>query len=143
MKEAAPDKLADAWYAGHDQDDNNQYYASNYDEEVFINFYGIESVCSNSHQSFPSKSLLHKYLKTTYSPGNLGYSQTPTSSLTSVPVQISKATLDSIGSGLAFRGWSYAIASVILSPHTVQLQSDSAASCCLDTGCGVTLVDRQ
>ena len=39
MEETATDKPTDAWYTSHDQDDNHQYYASDYHEEVFVNFY--------------------------------------------------------------------------------------------------------
>ena len=143
MEEAATDKLVDVWYACHDQDDNDQYYTSDYDEEVFVNFHGIESVCSDCHQFFLYWLLLHTHLKAACLPGNLRHPQVPTLSPTSLHLRISKATLDSIGSGFAFRGWRYATASVALSPHAVPLQSDLAAFCCLDTGCGVTVADKE
>ena len=143
MKEAATDKPADAWYVGHDMNDNDQYYASDYGKEVFVNFHGIESVCSNRHQSFPSRSLLYKHLKGACFLGNLRNPQAPNSSPTSLHVRISKATLDNIGSGLAFRGCSYKTASFTLLLHAMPLQSDLAASCCLDSGYGMTLVDGE
>ena len=143
MEEAAIDKPADAWYTGHNQDNNDQYYASNYDGEAFVNFHGIESVCSIYHQSFLFRSLLHKHLKAACLPGNLSHSQARTSLPTSLPIQISKSTLDSIGSDLTFRSGIYATASVTFSSHAVLLQSDLVASCCLDTGCGMTLVNRE
>lgn len=143
MGEIASDKPADTWYTGHNQDDNNQYYASKYDKEVFINFYRIELVYNNYHQFFPSKSSFHKHLKTFCLPSNLWHFRVPTLLLTSLLVQISKATLDSIGLGFAFRSWSYTTALVTLSPHAVPLQSDSVAFCCLDMGCNVTFVERE
>ncbi len=121
MEEAAIDEPADAWYAGHDQDDNDQYYASDYIEEVLVNFHGIESVCIDCQQSFSSRSLLHKQLEAVCLPDNLMHPQASTWLPTSLPVWISKATFDSIGSGIAFRGWSYSTASVTLSPHAVPL----------------------
>lgn len=143
MGETAPNKPADAWYTSHDQDDNDQYYASNYNKVVFINFHGIESVCNNCHQSFSFKSMLYKHLKATYLPGYLRQSQAPTSLLISLPIQRFKAKLYSISSGLAFKDWSYMIALVTLSPYAMPFQSDSAASYCLNRGCGVTLINKK
>ena len=47
-----------------------------------------------------------------------------------------------MGSGLAFREWTYATAAVTLVPQVMPLDSDPSATACLDTGCGVTLVDK-
>ncbi len=47
-----------------------------------------------------------------------------------------------MSSGLAFRGWTYATAAVTLVPQVLPLESDPSAMACLDTGCGVTLVDK-
>ena len=47
-----------------------------------------------------------------------------------------------MGSGLAFRGWTYATAAVTLLPQVLPLESDLSATACLDTGCGMTLVDK-
>ena len=104
MERAATEKSADACNTDHDQNDNDQYYASDYKEEVFVNFHGIELVCSNCHQYFPSGSLVHKYLEAACFPGHLRHPQVPTPFPTSFSIRISKATLDSIGLSLAFRG---------------------------------------
>lgn len=58
-------------------------------------------------------------------------------------IQISKAKLDSIGSGFAFRGWNYAIALVTLFSHVVLLWSDLASFCYFGTDCGITFVNRK
>ena len=55
IEEAATDEPVDACYAGYDQNNNDHYYASDYCEEVFVNFHGIESVWSNCHQCFSSR----------------------------------------------------------------------------------------
>lgn len=47
-----------------------------------------------------------------------------------------------MGSGLAFRRWIYATAAVIFVSQVLSLESDPSATACLDTGCGVTLVDK-
>lgn len=54
----------------------------------------------------------------------------------------SKATFEAGGSGFAFRGWSYATAAVTFVPSAIPDHATPDESCCLDTGCGVTLVDR-
>ena len=47
-----------------------------------------------------------------------------------------------MGSGLAFQGWTYANAAVTLVPRVLPLKTNPSATACLDTGCGVTLVDK-
>ena len=47
-----------------------------------------------------------------------------------------------MGSGLAFRGWTYATAAVTLLPQVLPLELDLSATAYLDTGCGVTLIDK-
>ncbi len=47
-----------------------------------------------------------------------------------------------MGSGLAFRGWTYATAAVTFVPQVFPLESDPSTTACLDIGCGVTLIDK-
>ena len=47
-----------------------------------------------------------------------------------------------MGSGLAFQGWAYVIAAVTLVPRVLPLKTDLSATACLDTGCGMTLVNK-
>ena len=47
-----------------------------------------------------------------------------------------------MGSGLAFQGWTYTTAAVTLVPRVLPLKRDPSATACLNTGCGVTLVDK-
>lgn len=58
------------------------------------------------------------------------------------PILRSSAVAEGIGSGLAFCGWSYAAVAITLVPTMIPSADDPAHSCCLDTGCGVTLVDK-
>lgn len=60
----------------------------------------------------------------------------------SIPIVMSKPIDQSLGLGLRFRGWTYAIASITLTPERLPLNSDLDSIACLVTGCGVTLVDR-
>ena len=46
------------------------------------------------------------------------------------------------GSGLAFRVWNYVTTSITFDPAALPSPTDPDGSVCLDTGCGVTLVDR-
>lgn len=68
-------------------------------------------------------------------------SASPQSSL-SIPVIVSKAVHTSLGSVFSFKGWIYAIAAVTLAPEHLPQGSDLDSTACLDTGCGVTLVDK-
>ena len=54
----------------------------------------------------------------------------------------SKALHQSFGSGLAFRGWTYATATITLTPEYLPPDSNTESTACFDTGCGVTLVDK-
>ena len=109
---------------------------------MIANFVGIETVCSKCSSSFPSKSQLHKHLKA----GCVGAVQAtplpPTQPASPIPIIESKAIIPSLGSGLAFRGWTYAITSITLVPHLFSPDLNPPATACLDTGCGVTLVDK-
>ena len=60
----------------------------------------------------------------------------------SIPVIVSKVVHTSHRSGFSFRGWTYATAAVILVSGHLPQGSDPDSAACLDTGCGVTLVDK-
>lgn len=109
-------------------------------DEVFVNFVGIEAVCSKCHSLFPLKSKLHMHL-TSDCVGEASPSASPQPS-SFIPVIISKAVYASLGSGFRFRGWTYATAAVTLAPEHLPQSSDPDSTACLDTGCGVILVNR-
>lgn len=118
-----------------------QYSDKSFDE-VEVNFVEIKSLCRKCGSPFSSKSLLRKYLKkgcTDSVQPLLPTSATPTSL---IPIIELKAVVPTMGLGLAFRGWSYATAAVTLVLQVLLLKSDSSTTACLDTGCGVTLVDK-
>ena len=106
------------------------------------NFVRIESSCGKCGSPFLSKSQLHKHLKK----GCTGLVQTPlpTSPAPALPIPIieSKAVIPDMGSGLAFRGWTYATAAVTFVPQVLPLESDPSATACFDTGCSITLVNK-
>ena len=84
-------------------------------DEIVVNFVGIETSCSKCHSSFLSKSKLHKHIKAGCVGETLPSSSTQPSS--SIPVIASMAVHQSFGSGLAFRGWTYATTAITLNPH--------------------------
>ena len=59
-----------------------------------------------------------------------------------IPIIASKAVYHSFGSGLAFKGWTYATATITLTPEYLLPDSNPELIPCLDTRCGVTLVDK-
>ncbi len=59
-----------------------------------------------------------------------------------IPIIPSKAVHQLFGSGLAFRGWTYATATVTLAPDHLPPDFNPESIACLDTGCGITLVDK-
>ena len=54
----------------------------------------------------------------------------------------STAKLSTPGSGFTFRGWSYATTSITFDPAILPVISNPDTSVCLDTGFGVSLVDK-
>lgn len=103
----------------------------------------IESLCQCCGQSFLSRSALNKHLKAKCVLVQYLVNVTSLSQLSSpIPVFQSKAIFETSGSGFVFCGWSYATAAVTLVPSAIPDHTSPAKSCFLDTGCGVTLVDR-
>lgn len=47
-----------------------------------------------------------------------------------------------MGSSLAFQGWTYTTIAVTLVPWVLSLETDPSATICLNTGCGVTFVNK-
>ena len=111
-------------------------------DELDANFVGIESLCRKCGNPFSSKSQLHKHLKESCT----GLVQTPLpispAPALAIPIIESKTIVPAMGSGLAFRGWTYATAAGTLVSQVLPLNLDPSAIACLDTGCGVTFVDK-
>lgn len=143
-------------YAGQDENGNDVYFGGDQDsmyDQQFAGFVGIETFCRNCDESFPSKSKLHKHLRTGCTIKNsstgeksslaaqelLANLKEPESHSTSVGtprVVESMASASEQGSGFGFRSWNYAMAKVRLT------ETGADDNVCLDTGCGVTLIDR-
>ena len=109
---------------------------------MIANFVGIETVCSKCSSFFPSKSQLHKYLKAGCAGAVQAMPLPSTQPASPIPIVESKAIIQLLESGLAFRGWTYTTASVTLIPYFLPPELDPAATACLDTGCGVTFIDK-
>ena len=68
--------------------------------------------------------------------------ETSAEPLSSRPVLRFAAKLSALGSGLAFRGWSYITTLITFDPMILPAISDPDTLVYLDTGCGVSLVDK-
>lgn len=90
------------FYTTFNTDGEDVTYSDEGFDKVIINFVGIEISYSKCYSSFPSKSKLHKYIKTGCIKEALPSSSTQPSS--SIPIIASMAVHQSFGSGLAFRG---------------------------------------
>ncbi len=140
LDEDPVENQTDGFYTTFDENDENVTYADKGFEEVAVNFVGIETSCTKCRATFPSKSKLHYHLK--------GVCQEVTSPFrppelaSAIPIIPSKTVHQSFSSGLAFRGWTYATATVTLAPDHLPPDSNLKSTACLDTGYGVTLVDK-
>ena len=128
------------FYTIFDANGENVAYLDEGFDEVVINFVGIETSYSKYHSFFPSRSKLHKHIKAGGVREALPSSSTQLFSL--IPVVVSTAVHQSFASGLAFRGWTYAIIAITLDAHRLPRDPDPKLTACLDTGCRVTLVDK-
>ncbi len=109
-------------------------------DEIAVNFVGIETSCTKYRATFPSRSKLYNHLKN----GCLERSLPALLTLAalSIPIIASKTVHQSFGLGLLFGGWTYTIALITLTPEHLPSDSDLDLTACLDTRCGVTLVDK-
>lgn len=115
------------------------YLDKGFDKDV-VNFVEIKTVCSRCYRSFSSKSKLHNHIKVSCLKESFLASFTQPS--LSISIIVSKARHQSFKLSLIFRGWTYAITSIILTPEHLLLGSDPKSMVYLDTGCGVTFVVR-
>ncbi len=130
----------EGFYTTFENEADKVFYSNEGFDEVTVNFVGIETSCIKCRTTFPSRSKLHNHLKSdcleTSSPSLPAQTPSP------ISVIASKGMYQSFGSGLAFRGWTYATALITLTPEYLLPDSDSDSTACLDTGCGVTLVNK-
>ncbi len=124
-----------------DLPDGETYYTDEPYDELQVNFVGIKSICDQCTSAFPSRSALHKHIKNGCVPVEAVVETGPSPS-SARPILKSNAKLSAPGSGLAFRGWNYVTISITFDLATLLSPTDPDGSVCLDTGFGVTLVDR-
>ena len=136
------DPHPEGFYTSLDHEGEEVQYSDERFDKVDANFVGVETSCGKCGAPFSSKSRLHKHLKggciSSLQPSISG-APAPNSP---IPIITSKSVVPAMGSGLAFRGWTYATAAVTLLPQVLPLESDPSATACLNTGCGVTLVNK-
>ena len=126
-----------------DGDAESSYFINEGNEELQINFVGIKSMCDCCSTYFQSRSALYQHIKSGCNTlVRRAVEETGSDSLFSRPVLCSTAKLFTLGSGLAFTGWSYATTLITFDPAILPAISDLNTLVCLDTGCGVSLVDK-
>ena len=100
-------------------------------------------MCDRYSASFQSCSALYRHIKSGCNAlERIAVVKTGSDPPFSRPILCSAAKLSAPSSGLAFRGWSYATSLITFDPALLPAVSDPDTSVCLDTGCGVSLVDK-
>ena len=103
----------------------------------------IESICDCCSTSFQSRFAPHQHIKSGCNAlVRRAVEETSSDPPFSRPILRSTAKLSTPGSGLAFRGWSYATTSITFDSAILPAISDPDTSVCLNTGCRVSLVDK-
>lgn len=126
-----------------DLDAENSYFTNKGYDKLQVNFVGIESMCDRCLASFQSRSALHRHIKSGCNAlEGIAVAETGSDPPSPRPILCSAAKLSTPGSSLAFRGWSYATTSITFDPALLPAISNPDTSICLDTGCGVSLVDK-
>lgn len=121
----------------------DSYFTNKGNEELQVNYIGMESMCDCCSTSFQSRSALHRYIKSGCNAlGRKTVVETGTDPPSSRPVHCFTAKLSASGSCLAFRGWSYATTLIIFDPAVLSAISNPDTTVYLDTGCRVSLVDK-
>ena len=93
--------------------------------------------------SFQSCSALYRHIKSGCNAlGRSAVAKASSEPPSPRPVFCSAAKLSAPGSGLTFRAWSYATTSITFDPAILPAISNPDTLVCLDTGCGVSLVDK-
>ena len=118
------------------------YYTNEPYNKLQVNFVGIESICDRCTAAFLSRSALHKHIRTGCVMLRKVILETDSGLSSAKPILKSIAKLPTPGSGLAFKSWSYVTTFITFDPTALLSLTDPDSSVCLDTGCGVTLVDK-
>ena len=133
------DKPKGFYTAFGDEADEVSYLDKGFDK-VAVNFIEIKTLCTRCHATFSSRSKLHSHLKSGCLETSLP--SLPAQAPLPIPVIASKAVHRFFGSELAFRSWTYATTLITFIPEHLSPDSDPNSTAYLDTGCGVTLVDK-
>lgn len=97
------ENFPDIGYAKEKFNKKNIFYTKEEFNKLFNNFLGVESICHRCKLTFPSNSLIHKYLKSNCT-GQNQENNTALSSVFMLPFVIKSTTSSkTIGSGYAFR----------------------------------------
>lgn len=100
-------------------------------------------MCDCYSTSFQSHFTFHRYIKSGCNIfGRVFVVETGLDPPFSRPVFHFVAKLSAPGFGLAFRGWSYTTTPITFNPAILPAIGDPNTLECLDTGCGVSLVDK-
>lgn len=99
------DQYPEGFYTTFETEEEELAYLDEDYNEVFVNFVGIEAVCSKCRLLFPSKSKLYIYIKSGCVRDALP-SRSPHLS-SSIPVIVSKAVHMFFRLGFSFKGWTY------------------------------------
>lgn len=102
LEELTPKEISEVLYTEEDVD-RDHYYSNELNDEWFISFVGIKSVCTYCSKTFTSKILLHKLLKSCIIRQQISPS-TDISASAIKPVIESLALPMSLGTGFGFRG---------------------------------------
>lgn len=130
----------EGFYIMFENEERDVTYSDEGFDKVLVNFVGIETTYLKCRSSFSSKSKLHKHVK-----ANCVEKASPPSSAQLslfISIVMSKVIHQSLRSGFGFRGWTYTIASITLTSEHLPPNSNLDSTTCLDTDCGVTLVDQ-
>lgn len=109
-------------------------------DKVVVNFVGIETLYSKCYSFFLSKSKMHKHITIGCLKEALPFFSTWL--LLSISIIAFMAIYQSFGSGLVFKGWTYAITAITLDSYCLPQNSDPKLMVCLDTDSGVTFIDK-
>ena len=122
--------------------ESETYYTNKPYDKLQVNFVGIKSICDQCTAAFSFQSTLDKHIRTGCIPLQESIAEIGSDFSSARPNLKCIAKLSVPGSGLPLRDWSYVTTSITLDLTASPSLIDTNSAVCLDTGCGVTLVDR-
>lgn len=119
----------------------NIFYIIEGINEVFVNFLNLELRFEKYKLTFFSKFLLYKYLKLSCAKQNQTNNAASALIFELFPVIKSTFGTEIVGSRYTFKNQNYTIAIICLTFYQISLQTNITFLYCLDTSCGVILID--